>query len=584
MASSGKLFVFISAALCALSFLSGPCRSQDLAQVGRRQKGDAPGNAIGISGGIQANSVFYQASQMAARRDPFNCFVSGNLNISIYGWSVPLSFSYSNQKTAFHQPFNQYGLSPTYKWITLHAGYRSMVFSNYTVNGHIFLGAGADLTPRKNLRLSGFYGRLQHAVKEDTLRQHNLPAYERNGGGMKLTVGDQSRFIDLMVFTAKDDAGSLALPPARSDVDPQENLVLGIGFGLLLKKGLTLNGELASSAFTKDTRAEKKVAQNIFDHAGDLFRPRFSSSFYHAYRSAVQYAMKNMGIGLAYERVDPGYRTLGAYYFNNNLESISITNSLTFFQHKGRAKIQVGVQRNNLDRNQLNTMSRLSASVNAGFQFSRKLMLNTGYSNFQTIINFRPGLDDLNQGSPYENPDTLNFRQIAQNSNLNVNYILSDAKDMRQHLGVNITWQRTADEQASTEQPTGANFYNFNSGYTLQVTESQVTLNLAGNANLTTSDKTQMLVLGPNMSIRKTYFGRKVGTGASLSYNSTFQNHDRTGRVVNLRVSGNYTLREKHQLNMNLTQSIRSSMGSGPPTRTSELTIQFGYSYNFSLN
>ena len=154
---------------------------------------------------------------MAARRDPFNCFVSGNLNISIYGWSVPLSFSYSNQKATFRQPFNQYGLSPTYRWITMHAGYRSMVFSNYTVNGHLFLGAGADLTPRKNLRLSGFYGRLQAAVKEDTLREHNLPAYERKGGGVKLTLGDQSRFVDLIVFTASDDPGSLALPPAPLD-------------------------------------------------------------------------------------------------------------------------------------------------------------------------------------------------------------------------------------------------------------------------------------------------------------------------------------------------------------------------------
>jgi len=38
---------------------------------------------------------------------------------------VSYSFSYifSNQQSSFQQPFNQYGLHPTYKWITGHIGY-----------------------------------------------------------------------------------------------------------------------------------------------------------------------------------------------------------------------------------------------------------------------------------------------------------------------------------------------------------------------------------------------------------------------------------------------------------------------------
>src|SRR5690606_7240282 len=113
--------------------------AQNLEGIGR-------GNAFGLSGGINANNVFYHANGIEERRDPNNYFLSGNLNISIYDWSVPLSFAYSDQHSSFQQPFNQYGLSPTYKWITLHGGYRSMSFSDYTVNGHLFLGGGFDIT------------------------------------------------------------------------------------------------------------------------------------------------------------------------------------------------------------------------------------------------------------------------------------------------------------------------------------------------------------------------------------------------------------------------------------------------------
>ncbi|MEQ8338575.1 MAG: hypothetical protein RIA62_14560 [Cyclobacteriaceae bacterium] len=44
--------------------------------------------------------------------------------------------------TSFQQPFNQYGMSPTYKNVTAHIGFRSMNFSRYSLAGHLFLVPG----------------------------------------------------------------------------------------------------------------------------------------------------------------------------------------------------------------------------------------------------------------------------------------------------------------------------------------------------------------------------------------------------------------------------------------------------------
>ncbi len=551
--------------------------AQNLESIGK-------GKAFGMSGGINANSVFYNASGMEGRRDPFNYFLSGNLNFSLYGWSVPLSFSYSNQQTTFQQPFNQYGLSPTYKWITLHAGYRGMTFSNYTMNGHLFLGGGFDLAPSDKVKLSGFYGRLQQAVQEDTTRESSIPAYRRMGGGVKVTFGDQKNLIGLIIFKAKDEVNSLAAPPLKNDVDPQENLVLGLNFAKTIGDRVAITGEYGSSAITKDIRAEEVSASNLYDKVHFAFKPRASSSYYQALKSAVTYAFPNAGVGFAYERIDPGYRTLGSYYFNNNLESFAFTGTSVLLNKKIRLNGQVGIQRNNLDRNELNTMNRLSSALNANYQASTRLMFNGSYSNFQTVINFRSQFDYLNQVSPYENLDTLNFRQIAQNANVSTNYVLNESKEKRQNINLNVSFQKTTDVQADIEQPTGARFYNLNGNYTIVLAPRNLTLNVAANANLTESQAAKNKIFGPSASVRKTFFDKKLSTGTTISYNTAFVNGIKTSEVTNLRMNANYSWKEKHQFELSLTQGNRSTRQSETQTKFSELTIQFGYNYNFSVN
>lgn len=541
------------------------------------------GKAFTVSGGINASSVFYDASGVAARRDPFNYFLSGNLNIGLYGWSVPLSFSYSNQQSQFQQPFNQYGLSPTYKWITAHAGYRGMTFSNYTMNGHVFLGGGFDIVPTNKIKVSAFYGRLLKAVEEDTTQENNIPVYERLGGGAKITLGDQKNNIGLIVFKAKDEINSLAVAPTSADVNPEENLVLGVSFVTALNQRLNINGEYASSAITKDTRAEAVSADNAFDKMKFIFQPRASSSYYHAIKAGVTYAFVNAGVGASYERIDPGYRTLGAYYFNNNLESFAFTGTTILNQKKLRLNGQVGLQRNNLDATELNTMNRFSGAVNASYQASQRMTMNVSYSNFQTVINFRSQFDYLNQVSPYENLDTLNYRQIAQNATANANYVLNESKERRQNVNLNLSFQKTADVQADVEQPSGSRFYNINSSYTLTF-DQNLTVNLAANGNFTETQAGGNKIYGPSASVRRSFFGKKLSTSGSLSYNNAYSKGKRTSEVFNIRMGANYTWLEKHQFDLSLTRVSRSTDQSETQKRFNELTVQFGYNYNFNLN
>src|SRR5258705_13313305 len=92
-----------------------------------------------LSGNLNVTTIFYNAKGIPSRYLPFNYVISGNPVLSIYGIQVPVSFVIGKQQSSFTQPFNQFGLSPSYKWITVHGGYRNLFFSPYTLAGHTFL-------------------------------------------------------------------------------------------------------------------------------------------------------------------------------------------------------------------------------------------------------------------------------------------------------------------------------------------------------------------------------------------------------------------------------------------------------------
>src|SRR4051812_26158627 len=85
--------------------------AQDLARIGKS-------NPLKVTGGVSANQIFYGASGIQNRRDPYSYFLSGNLNFNIYELNIPVSFTFSNQNISVQQPFNQYSIHPTYKWVT----------------------------------------------------------------------------------------------------------------------------------------------------------------------------------------------------------------------------------------------------------------------------------------------------------------------------------------------------------------------------------------------------------------------------------------------------------------------------------
>jgi hypothetical protein len=548
--------------------------AQDLASIGKSRPLD-------VSGGVSVNQIFYAADGIDSRRDPYSFYASGNVNLSLYGWSCPLSFSYSNQQTSFQQPFNQYSLHPTYKWVTGHLGYTSMSYSPYTVNGHIFLGAGIDAAPEGKWRFSGLYGRFAKAVQPDTTRE-NPPqtAFQRMGYGFKASYGDGANFADVIVFRAKDDISSIDYIP-EGGILPEENLVLSIGGGKTLFKTLLVKAEFATSAITADQQAPETNHDHFLSKITPLFNSRISSSYHNAFKTSVNFQQPGYVVGVGYERIDPQYRTLGAYFFNNDLENITMNGGVALFQGKVNVAVNVGTQRDNLDRSKISSMRRMVSSANVVYAPSQQLNLGVSYSNFQTYTNIRSQFVDINQLTPYDNLDTLNFTQISQNATLTGMYMFGN-EQKRQSINMNFTFQHAADEAGEVAQNSGMKFYNMNTAYAINLAPQNMMVSISANVSLNKGGAMDSKTIGPTAALSKSFLDKKLRTTLSSSYNKTYSGTQPLSTIMNARISSSVTIDKKHNINLSMVGVSRETDVEGASKSFKEFTATVGYSYNFS--
>ncbi|WP_317899297.1 hypothetical protein [Aurantibacillus circumpalustris] len=232
--------------------------AQDVEQTLKDTKNIFKEDPVSLTGSIGANATLYNADGIAPRRDPFYWSFNANINVTLFNKvSMPLTAVITQQDKnyttggidKYSQAFNQFGISPRYKWLTMHAGYRSLEFSEYTLSGAMFLGGGVEIKPEKSL-VSGtaLYGRFVKAIPQGGVDgiAVSVPAYERFGGGGKIKLGNDDHYGEFIFLKLKDNVKSLAFDTALS-VTPQENQILGIGTKQKITKWLSFSADLAYS-------------------------------------------------------------------------------------------------------------------------------------------------------------------------------------------------------------------------------------------------------------------------------------------------------------------------------------------------
>jgi len=562
-----KRILFFSIVLCnALGF----AQNFNVEELGKAK-------LINVSGGASASGVFYSGN---AAREPFTYFLNGNINVNVAGlYNIPFSFSYTSQKFGYNKPvlMNRLSIHPSYKWITGHIGDVSMTFSPYTLAGHQFTGLGVDLTPQGKFKISAMYGRLVRSSEYDVLNTELVPTYKRFGYGFKTQYSLEKINLGLTFFKAKDEMNSLSIPiPYELGVSPKENVAISFETSFKLFKKLQVLTEFANSSITEDTRVlDNRKAENV---ASLFLNSNSTTASYKALKGQLVYPAGKGTLGLGYERIDPNYRTLGGYYFNNDLENVTVNASQTLYKDKLSLNLNLGLQKDNLDKQKQSQMKRLVSSISADFRANQKLNFNLNYSNFQSYTNSRNQFDYINQTSEYEFLDTLNFRQVNQNAAITINYLLKNDKKQKQAFNATFSMQDAVNQQEGKTIAGGAStYYNTGLSYIIGYPKKDLNLTASFNSTIGKLDAGDNLILGPTIGATKLFYDKKLNTSFSTSYNTSFNDGEKVNDVFNIRLNGSYIYLQKHNFGLNCITLFSSSQS----VRNNDVTATLSYTYSF---
>ncbi|SHM73736.1 hypothetical protein SAMN05444266_110169 [Chitinophaga jiangningensis] len=539
------------------------------------------GQPLKVYGGISANTI-YHAGGMENGRQPFTWNLNGTLGLNLFGKiSLPFSFNLTNAGANYSYPVmpNRLSLHPAYKGVTAHIGDVSMSFSPYTLNGYQFSGAGVDVATQKDWQISAMYGRMQKPVSWDSLNPTNQPSYRRMAKGLNLQLRKEKYAIGMIIFHAADDPESLPLHLDSLNIYPRSNLVISWNGMVRPAKGLELSAEYANSAMKLDNRDHSVAPNYRWNLLKYLMHQANNTTFYKAFNAKLNYSIHKGTVGVGYERIDPGYQTLGAYYFNNDLENITFNVSHPLLNNKATIAVNVGFQRDDLDKTKSGTTSRMVGMMNLNYMPSDKFNSTLTYSNFQSYMHIKPQFDYINQTSPFQNLDTLNFKQISQNAAWNLNYSIRNNKLRNHNINLNLNFQDAADLQDGVlRKGNGSQFYYASTAYSLLFVKQQLNLVAAFNLSYNTIGRNEFLTMGPTLAANTRLLNKKASAGFTTSYNASNSGEGAQGQVLNLRLNCSYQLLKKHNLTLS---AIRQTRWMPARPALNDLTATAGYNYNF---
>lgn len=489
------------------------------------------------SGGLTFTNTFYQGSDSLVVRDPYAFYLNGDLNLNLWGISMPFSFSYSNTEKSYTQPFNRFKLNPSYKWARLLVGTNVLHLSPYTLSDHEFTGVGVELTPG-NWIVSGMYGRLKKAVEYDPLLENIATvSYKRMGYAGKVGYAADFGEYNVTFFHGEDDKNSLEyLLPEECVVTPQENTAVSASITQNFCKYFYIHGEYAVSLFNSNILTEdmeEAETDNIMDR---VFGKRVSDRYVDALNAAAGYQGKVFGLALKYERVAPYYSSLGGYYFVNDVENYTIAPNLKLFAGKLALSGNFGLQYNNLNNEAQNDTRRAIYSANAAFTSGKAWNASLSFSNFTTYTKVKP------ESYPFYTDalDSLNFYQVSRSLVGTASYTFGTDQ-------VSNVFSLSASYQESNflkeeELSSFSEFYSGNLGFSRQVSPISLGWSLFMNANYCTATGLETLYCGPSAAINKGFCDNTLTTGLSCSYNMNRASGKEDGSLLNSRLALSYVL------------------------------------------
>ncbi len=531
-----------------------------------------------FSGSLSLISEGYMVNGIDPRRPPGLGQVQFNSNFSILGFQSGINILYSTDDNRFRQSMNQYNFQGSWRWLTIAAGTVAPSFSKYSLGGVSVTGGMIDINPAWfSLTLAG--GRTRRAVEFTDEIGFREPSFERWLYATRIGFGNrEGTEFALSGVYAYDITGSIEDP---GELLPAQNINVTPELKLSLFQGrFRLDGNATVSAFTRDRRGSALEISELddFEWLTDLITINSSTRLDYAAEISSQLRLGPVRLNGGYERVQPGFRSLGLGRIRSDHESYRVRGQFRLFEGRANLSGMYNTARNNLMDDKISTLQREQISTTLALRLTQRVNINLSYMQMSNVN------DPVDPGNPIA--DQLHTDLISRNIMITPTMILQ--REMISHaISLNGSYQTLNDNSimVQTGDRPSSEFDNTTVGVNYNVTlPSSLSLSLAGNVMKNNTETGSATGNSFNASTGYSFLDRKLTTSINLGWSRNgiefvriIDDPDQqdllTGNVIrhsvhntsqngNDFIGGEYVVEQwSHQYSINLTTSYRFENG-----------------------
>jgi len=547
--------------------LSGMSQTLSLNTISTIAKSDP----LVITGAVGTQNTYRYSSVGNGYATPFSNSIYANLNISVYGISMPFALYFTNDGFDWNYPHLNFRLTPAYKNWRGHFGNSSMAFSSYVMNTS-FNGIGLEYTSDK-YRGGAFYGTIHKAINDDPndpfARQ---PQYKRVAWGFKAGYGTGRNYIDLYFLRAYDRPNSID-EQWRRYITPQENIVIGLKGAVSPTKWLSFTANAAVSMFSKNTDAPK--VDSISQRWDKIMDIRYSSMARFAGDANMNLTFRGFSAAITYRIVQPDYTSLGTYYMANNYHSLGVNMTTMLFKKLALSGTFSG-QADNLTDQQMYTTRGFIYSGNASMRIGKHINLAAGYNGYT---------QSQGDGTVQVN-DTTRVKRRTSSFTFTPSY-LTEGSNLVHSASLSLNYTSNKDLNRFAIGESDVKTIAVGANYNMMVKPWNTDFGLTLSNQQSKGYKTKYLSRIATFNTGHTFFEENplnVSGSISLVYNEVFKQ----SKSLNIggQVSASYTLKKYHVFS---TAATFYKYGDVNPSKVksnldqTDITVSLNYAYTFSL-
>ncbi len=461
-------------------------------------------------------------------------------------------------------PSNRIGIAPKYKWIQVLLGTQVPRYSELSVGDLPQFGVGINLTPGL-FRFSCFVGTTQLAIEEDTTK--NIQGiYARKMYSAKIGYGkEEASHVYFIATLMKDDTTSLKTKPINTM--PQNGLLSSIDYRIKISKQVYMKGEVAASAFTRDSRSELIGDENaIISLPPTIFRLQESSRLNYATVLSIAKDGKIFGIKLKGKYIGDGFVPLGYPFMQDDVMDLTINPRFNLFKDKLQLSFSYGKRFNNLSEARSATTTQTLVSADINLQITKGLSFTSSFSNFD----FRNSITS----------DTLKVQMSTFSLGMSPTYTYMGTKNM--HV-ITVLYSKNIFTDFNTV--TG----EINDNNSQNVLLTYLLANLSTPLNISTTFSYfdnqsffgMLTTLSANLSFGYKFFRNKLNTTSGISYTTNKLESLSASSQIFINLGLKYNLNKKIKLSAYNSVNLFKYGSERPGVSYQENLLRLSLTYKF---